>query len=126
MYTDTLTKIKNAQHARLPGLKIPFSGMDLSILEILVARGYIEAVEKKGRNPKRVIDIKLKYVDDGPTIRGVRFVSVPSRRITRGYRELRPTLQGYGLALISTPKGIMAVEEAKKQKLGGMILFEIW
>ncbi len=126
MYTDVLTKIKNAQAAKLPNVKLFFSGMDFAILEILAARGYIAAVEKKGRNPKRVIDVTLKYVDGRGVIRGVRFVSVPSRRVARGYRELRPTLQGYGTSLVSTPKGIMTAEEAKKQKLGGMILFEIW
>lgn len=126
MYTDVLTKIRNAQAARLPNVKLSFSGMDFTILEILAARGYLASVEKKGRNPKRVIDVALKYVDGRGVIRGVRFVSVPSRRITRGYRELRPTLQGYGVAVLSTPKGIMTVEEAKKQKLGGVILFEIW
>ncbi len=126
MYTNLLTKIKNAQGAKLPGLKVEFSGMDMAILEILVARGYLQSAEKKGRNPKRVIDIQLKYVDGRGVISGVRFVSVPSRRIARGYRELHPTLQGYGTALVSTSQGIMTVEEAKKQKLGGMILFEIW
>ncbi len=126
MYTDVLTKIRNAQAAKLPNVKLSFSGMDLAILEILATRGYVASVEKKGRNPKRVIDVTLKYVDGRGVIRGVRFVSVPSRRIARGYRELRPTLQGYGMSLISTPKGIMTGEDAKKQKLGGMILFEIW
>jgi small subunit ribosomal protein S8 len=126
MYTDVLTKIKNAQAARLPNVKVAFSGMDMAILEILASRGYLASAEKKGRNPKRVIDVQLKYADGRGAIRGIRFVSVPSRRIARGYRELRPTLAGYGVALISTPKGIMTFEEARKQKLGGMVLFEIW
>ena len=126
MYTNILTKIRNAQGAKLATVKIPFSGMDFSILEILATRGYVETVEKKGRNPKRVIDIKLKYVEGHGVIRGVKFVSTPSRRISRGYRELYSTLQGYGLGVISTPKGIMTVADARKAKLGGVLLFEIW
>jgi len=126
MYTDLLTRIKNAQSARLETVKAPYSNMDMAVSELLAARGYIENVQKKGRLPKRVIEIKLKYTDAGGAITGIRFLSKPSRRRYFGWRDLRPVKQGYGLLIMSTPKGIMASTEAKKQKLGGEALFEIW
>ncbi len=126
MYTDLLTRIKNAQLARLESVKAPYSSMDMAIAELLAARGYIGDAQKKGRLPKRIIEIKLKYTDGGGAITGIRFLSKPSRRRYFGWRDLRPVKQGYGMLVISTPKGMMASTEAKKQKLGGEALFEIW
>ncbi len=119
--------IKNAQAAKKETLKVPFSNMDLMILELLQKYGYIAAVNKKGRMPKRALEIVLKY-GEGKTgfIRGVSHLSVPSRRIYAGAQELRPVKQGFGLGVISTPKGIMAYQDARKQNVGGELLFEIW
>lgn len=127
MYTNVLTMIKNAQAAKKESLKVPFSNMDLMVLELLQKYGYITAVNKKGRMPKRVLEVILKY-GEGKTgfIRGVSHLSVPSRRIYAGAQELRPVKQGFGLGVISTPKGIMAYQEARKQNVGGELLFEIW
>ena len=126
MYTDLLTKIKNAQQARKLSLKVPFSNMDMEVLDILVKRGFITAANKKGRMPKRVIEIDLKYSGEQGAISDIKFVSVPSRRIYAGYQDLRKIRQGYGTALISTSKGIMTIDEARKAKVGGQVLFEIW
>ena len=77
--------------------------------------------------PRRVIEVELRYGEDGSgAIQDIRFVSVPSRRIYAGAKELRPVKQGYGLGVVSTPKGIMAYHEAKKANMGGELLFEIW
>jgi len=71
--------------------------------------------------------LKLKYDEEKRgAIRGIKLVSKPSRKLYTGYRQLRPVRQGYGVGIISTPKGIMTVKEAKKQKVGGQLLFEIW
>ena len=126
MYTDLLTKIHNAQRAKKQSLKVQFSGMDLAIAEILVATGFIEAATKKGRLPKRIIEIEPKYENGVGAITGMKFLSVPSRRIYTGYKELRPVRQGYGLAVISTPQGILTAQQARKSKIGGQLLFEIW
>ena len=76
MYIDLLTKIKNAQQAKLPNVKAPFSKMDLAIAELLAKHKFIELVEKKGRMPKRIIDIKLRYTPDGGgVITGIEFLS---------------------------------------------------
>ena len=126
MYTDLLIKIKNAQQAKKESIKTAYSKMDLVIAEILAANKYIKSVEKKGRMPKRAIEIKLRYVDGQGTISGLKFISKPSRRIYVGYKTLRPVRQGYGLGVISTPNGIMTTRNAKKAKVGGQLLFEIW
>ncbi len=127
MYIDLLTKIKNAQQARKEFVKLGFSNMDLAVAELLAKNNFIDSATKKGRLPKRIIEIKLKYRDRNVgAISGVKFLSKPSRRLYAGYKDLRLVRQGYGMAVISTPKGIMTYKEARKQKLGGEILFEIW
>ncbi len=127
MYTDVLTRIRNAQAAKKESLKVPFSNMDLVVLDLLAKYGYVAGVNKKGRMPKRVIEVILKYDEKkSGAIKGVSHLSVPSRRIYAGAKELRPVKQGYGLGVVSTPKGIMAYHEAKKANMGGELLFEIW
>lgn len=126
MYIDLLTKLKNAQKAKKETLKVPFTTMDFAVAEILAARGFVGAVSKKGRAPKRVIDIDLKYDGDKGAISGINFLSVPSRRLYVGYQELRPVKQGFGISIISTPNGILTNKEARKAKVGGQLLFEIW
>lgn len=127
MYIDLLTKIKNAQAAKLPSVKAPFSKMDLAVAELLQKHNFVDAVEKKGRLPKRIIDVKLRYSSEGVgAITGIEFLSKPSRRVYGGYRELTPVLSGYGVLIVSTPKGIMTGTDAKKEKTGGALLFKIW
>lgn len=126
MYTDLLTKIQNAQKAKKATVKVPFSNFDLSIAELLAKHNFVAAVNKKGRMPKRILEIELKYIEEKGAISGVKFLSVPSRRLYAGYAAFRPVKQGYGIALVSTPKGVMTSLDAKRQKIGGQLLFEIW
>jgi small subunit ribosomal protein S8 len=126
MYTDLLTKIHNAQRAKKASLKVPYSTMDMAIAEVLAARGFILSAAKKGRAPKRIIEIELKYEGETGAISGVKFLSVPSRRLYAGYKEMRPVRQGFGMAVVSTPSGIMTSSQARKSKIGGQLLFEIW
>lgn len=126
MYIDLLTQIKNAQAVKKESLKVPYTKNDERILEILASRKYIAGYDKKGRAPKRVLSIDLKYEDGVGAIEGVRFVSRPSIHIYKGCDEIRPVKNGRGLAIVSTPKGIMTGENARKEKVGGEIFFEIW
>ncbi|MEK7192175.1 MAG: 30S ribosomal protein S8 [Patescibacteria group bacterium] len=127
MYTDLLIKIKNAQQAKKDLIKLPYSNMDFAIAELLAKNKYVASVAKKGRMPKRVIEVKLQYDKNGVgAIEKVRFVSKPSRRIYSGYENLRPVRQGFGIGVLSTPKGLMTNMEAKKAKVGGQLLFEIY
>lgn len=126
MYIDLLTKVKNAQAVKAETLKTPFSNMDLIVAEMLVKNGYLDSVVKKGRMPKRIIEIKLKYEKGVGAISGIKIISKPSRRLYSKSARLRPVKQGYGTGFVSTSKGIMSNQEARKQNLGGQLLFEIW
>ena len=123
MYINLLIKIKNAQEAGKDSLKSPFSKMDLAIAELLFRQGYLKNVESKGKTIKRMIEINLK---EGKAIKGLRIVSRPSRRLYAGYRDIRSVKSGYGIGVVSTSKGIMSDKEARQQKLGGQLLFQIW
>lgn len=126
MYIDLLTRIKNAQKAKKELLRAPYSGMDLAVAELLLKHKFLESVGKKGRMPKRVLEIRPRYVEGRGAVRGVRLLSKSSRRLYTGYSEIRPVRQGYGILVLSTPKGILDGKTAKKAKVGGELLFEIW
>ena len=126
MYINLLTIIKNAQAVKKESVKTPYTAMDFAIAELLAQHKFVEAAYKKGRLPKRIIDVKLKYQDGKGAIEGIRLISKPSRKLYAGYRDLKPVRHGYGMAVLSTPKGVMDGKSARKQKLGGQLLFEIW
>ncbi|MDP3729648.1 MAG: 30S ribosomal protein S8 [bacterium] len=126
MFTDLLTHIKNAQAAKKESVKVPFTNNDFVIAELLQKHKFIEGVAKKGRMPKRILEITLKYPNNVGAILGVKLMSKPSRRIYVGYKDIRPVRQGYGLLVISTSKGIMDGKTARQSKLGGQLLFQIW
>lgn len=127
MVTDLLTRIQNAQKVKRDLVKAPYSNLDFAVAEILAKNGWLESAAKKGRMPKRVIELKLKYDQEGKgVISGVKFLSKPSRRLYAGHLKLRPVRQNYGTGIISTPKGLMTYREARKAKVGGQLMFEIW
>lgn len=127
-YIDLVTRIKNAQAVKKEKLKVPFSQRDMDVAETLAKHSYIKSATKKGRLPKRIIDVRLICKKDAEkgVINGTRWISKPSRKIYSGYKDLKPVKNGRGIGVISTPKGIMSNKEARKQKLGGELLFEIW
>jgi small subunit ribosomal protein S8 len=127
MYHDTLIRIQNGLMRGKQRVKMPYSQFDYGILELLVNIGYLESIQRKGRGVKRIIDVKLKYDSDKePAISKVKLVSRPSRQMYTGYSKIKPSHQGYGHFVISTPQGVMTGAEAKKKKIGGQLLFEIW
>ncbi|MDD5710545.1 MAG: 30S ribosomal protein S8 [Candidatus Colwellbacteria bacterium] len=127
MYHDTLIRIQNGFMRGKSRVKVPYSQLDFSILELLTGMGYLEAVQRKGRGTKRIIDVKLKYHSDkSPALSKIKFVSRPSRPMYTGYLKLKPSHQGYGHFIVSTPQGIMDGMDAKRKKVGGQILFEVW
>lgn len=124
--TDLLNRIKNAQAALHPQVSVPFSNLKYEIVKILEKRGFIEKGEKRGKKEKKFIEITLKYDNKRPAISGLRRISKPGQRIYLSAKKIKPIKGGYGMAIISTSKGLMTDKEAKKQKLGGEILCEIW
>jgi len=126
MYISLLTQLKNAQAVKKESIKFYYSKMDEVVLGILENKKYINSFEKKGRGTKKFFDIKLKYNEGEGAIKGVKLISKPSRKLYLGYSDIRPVKRGYGLLVISTPNGVITGQEAKKMKVGGELLFEIW
>lgn len=123
MYIDFLIQLKNAVRAGKRSVKVPYTAMDFRIAEVLRRHGFLAGVEVKGRSPRKVIDVQFNAARP---IHDVKFRSTPSVARYAGYRELKPVKQGHGLLVMSTPHGIRAGHEAKKEKVGGKVLFEIW
>jgi len=125
-----LTQIKNAQARGHQEVVLPFSKMLFAIAQILKKAGFVEEVNKIKKKKKgsefEFISIRLKYENGIGAIRGVKLISKPSRRIYVGKNDLKPVREGYGISVISTPKGLMTGDEAKKAGVGGEILFEVW
>jgi len=105
---------------------IPFSDLKYEIAKILEKKGFVVKVEKKGKKVRRTIEVTLKYVENQPVISGLKRISKPGQRIYKKAKEIKPVKGGYGVAVISTPKGLMTDKEARKKKLGGEVLCEIW
>ena len=124
--SDMLTQIANAQAVRHQTVTLPFSNLKYEIAKILEKEGFVEGVEKKGKKVKKFIEIALKYNESGPAILAVRRISRLSQRIYVPAKKIRRVRDGYGIAIISTSRGLMTNKEARKQKLGGEILCEVW
>lgn len=126
MYYDLLIRIKNASKAKKESLLSPYSKMDFEVAKILAEAGYIKSVSKKENDKRNYIEIKLAYNDNGSAITDFKILSKPSRRIYKGYKDLLAIKQSYGLSVLSTPQGIMNNRSARKNKVGGEYLFEVW
>lgn len=117
--------------ARKDRLLIPFSKIKWDIAKVLKEGQFIHDFERKKKKQNKnktehvFIEIKLN-VENPQAISGVRIISKPSRRLYIKKRDIHPVLGGYGIAIISTPRGVMSGEEARKQNLGGEWLAEIW
>lgn len=123
---DFLSQIKNAQMAHKDTLRVPFSKVKMSLARVLHKAGYLESVEKKGRGWRRFLVIKLKYKDGQPAIRDIKRVSHLGQRVYIKHKNIVPVKEGYGLTVISTPRGLFTNQEAKKQRLGGEVICEVW
>lgn len=123
---DLITRIKNASDVKKTSLEIPYSKLKESIAHVLVRGGYIKSVEAKGKKIEKILEITLIYKDDEPRVHGVGRISKPSRRIYQKSQDIKTFKNGFGSVVFSTPKGILIDSEARKQKVGGEVLFRIW
>lgn len=124
--SDFLTRIRNAQAANALSLSAPASRLKRSIAEVLQREGYIESVEEKIDGQKHLLVVTLKYLNKAPFIRSLRRVSKPGCRVYRRASELPRVLSGQGFLILSTSSGIMTSKEARKRRLGGEVLCEIF
>jgi small subunit ribosomal protein S8 len=132
---DMLTRIRNSQAVKKRTVIIPYSKIKLEILNILFKKGFIENVEKvkrKNKNSqtgtgKKFIEIEIKYdKKNQPIISEIKRVSRPSRRVYVQAKDIWPFKRKLGLRVLSTPRGIISDMEAKKLKVGGEVLLELW
>ena len=124
---DMLTRIRNASQAKFKTVDIPAPNMKRDIAEILFNEGYIKAYEEIKNDNQGIIRVSLKYTDKGKkVISGLKRISKPGLRIYASKEELPKVLNGLGIALISTSKGIMTDEKARELGVGGEVLAYIW
>ncbi len=124
--SNALTLIRNAQAVSKEKVKIPFSNLVWEVIKILKRKEFIEDTNKRGRKLKKIIEVQIKYVNDKPFIRGLERVSKPGQRIYTSNQDIRPVKDGFGIMIVSTSKGLMTGQEAKRKGLGGEILCKIW
>jgi len=124
--SDMLISIKNAQAVGHLTVSVPFSNLKYEIAKILEKEDFIEKVEKKGRGVKKFLEITLKYDGKVPAISDLKRISKSGQRIYLPYKKIKKVKEGLGITIISTSKGLMTNKEARKQKLGGEVICEIW
>lgn len=124
---DMVARIKNGYMARHKVVELPYSKIKLQLGKLLAEEKYIVSADEDGENPAtKVIRLKLRYDRKTPAIQNIRRVSKPGLRIYKQAKELRSPLGGLGTSIVSTSKGLMSVKKAKKSKLGGELILEVW
>jgi small subunit ribosomal protein S8 len=124
---DMLTRIRNAVRVERPHVQIPASKVKRGLAEVLKREGYIWDWEEVQAEPASELRIYLKYGPNGEkVIRHIKRVSKPGRRVYSGAADLRPILNGLGISIISTNRGVVSDREARQRKLGGEVLCELW
>ena len=123
---DMLTRIRNAAKNKFENVSMPTSKMKENIAEILKNEGYISSFEIASKDGKKDLVITLKYFDGASVISGVKRISKPGLRIYANSDELPKVLNGLGIAIISTSKGLLVDREARKQNVGGEVVAYVW
>ncbi|MDE2040923.1 MAG: 30S ribosomal protein S8 [Patescibacteria group bacterium] len=124
--SDLIIRLQNASFAGKPSVTVAYSKFVNNVAHALKKAGYVASVEKKGKLIGSELELTLVRFDTGPRIHGVQRISKPSRRIYQKSTDIRTYRSGFGNTFLSTPKGIMIDGDAKKQKVGGEVLFKIW
>lgn len=124
---DMLTRIRNAVAIERPLVEMPVSKVKRGVAEVLKREGYIWDWSEQDHKPVKTLRIDLKYGPNGErVIRHIKRVSKPGRRVYSRARELRPILQGLGISVVSTSRGVISDREARQRNLGGEVLCEVW
>ncbi|MBI2057416.1 MAG: 30S ribosomal protein S8 [Candidatus Yanofskybacteria bacterium] len=127
---DMLIRIKNAQMAGKERVLVPFSKAKFEVVKILKENNLVQDFERKKKKVTKTehafLEIKLDLNRERTPIAGVKVLSKPSRRIYLGKRDIKPVVSGFGISIISTSRGIMSGQDARKNNLGGELIAEIW
>jgi len=124
---DMLTRIRNALVVKHSYVEVPASQVKKAIADLLVQEGFVASAEYEGEGVEKKIKIVLKYAENGQkVISGIKRISKPGLRVYCGASELPTVLNGLGIAVISTSKGIMTDKEARAKNLGGEVIAYVW
>jgi small subunit ribosomal protein S8 len=124
---DMLTRIRNGVRVEKPHVDMPLSKVKRGLAEVLKREGYIWDWREIDAEPVKHLRLELKYGPNGErVIRRIRRVSKPGRRVYSAARDLAPVLNGLGISVISTSRGVLSDREARQRNLGGEVLCEIW
>lgn len=118
--------LKTAAAAGKARVSLPYSAYTLAILHALKRAKFLDEVAPRGEGTKRAVDAQLTCEGGKPHLREARRISKPSRRLYRTAGEVRPVRRGFGTLILSTSKGVLTDTEARKEKVGGEPLFEVW
>lgn len=124
--SDFLTRIRNAAKAKKVRVDIPASKMKISLAEILKKQNFIRDYQVVEDNKQNIISIILRYTDGESAISGLKRVSTPGLRIYKNTKDLPRVLNGLGVAVISTSKGLLTDRDARQQSIGGEVVCYIW
>src|ERR1035437_2170679 len=124
--SDMIVQIRNGSDAGKESVVLPYSKLKLSILDTLLKEGFVKSFAKKGKKVIKFIEVALAYEGDEPKIHGVQRISKSSRRVYQKSKDIRGVKNGFGVLVLSTPKGIMSDKIARMEKVGGEALFKIW
>jgi small subunit ribosomal protein S8 len=123
---NMINMVKNANRVERESVTVPYSKLKQSIADALVAEGYLKKATKKMQKGFPTLELELVYVDGSPKVTGVERVSKSSCRVYKGVKEIRSVRHGFGSMFLSTPKGILTDKQARKEMVGGEVLFKIW
>ncbi len=124
---DMITRIRNGGRARLKRVGMPESHLKREVARVLQEQGYISSYSSDGDPKKPVLTVEVRYNDGSePMIQSIQRVSRPSRRVYVGWQEIPKVRNGLGIAILSTPRGILTDQEAREVHVGGEILVEVW
>jgi small subunit ribosomal protein S8 len=120
--SDMFTRIRNAQRARKSSARIPASRLKAAVLGVLRDEGFISGFREEHTGSRAVFEVELKYFEGEPVIRELKRVSRPGLRIYRSPEDVKPVLGGLGVAILSTPKGVMTDRAARQARVGGEVM----
>lgn len=123
---DFLTRIRNAIKARKVVVEVPASKMKIEIARILLQQKYIDSYEVIEDNKQGILRIRLKYIEGKSAITGLKRISKPGLRIYKGAQSIERVLNGLGIAIVSTSKGLKTDKQARAENIGGEIICNIW
>ena len=123
---DMLTRIRNASSAHHETVDIPASGLIKGVADVLLKEGYIKNVEVIEQEIQDIVRIELKYVNHKPAIAGIKRISKPGLRIYSSASDMPRVLDGLGIAIVSTSKGLMTDKACREDRIGGEVLAYVW